>query len=1014
MGGRSSYDESRLGGSWRQRFVLAVAVAHLPLLLVVSRVHGVPASGVAAGAAATAIGTVVVLAVWQLGRREREATERRLRESEARFRVPFEGASVGMAVVRPDGRYLEVNDALCRMVGYTDEELLARRFQDITIDDDLDDDMELVRRCLAGEIGSYGLRKRYRRKDGGVVWVDLTVALIRDDLGRPRYFVSQAVDVTDRHLAEEALAASEKLFAALVEYGSDLVAIVDEEGRMRYASPAYRRVLGADPAERIGTPMIEFVHPDDRERLMLEAWALVDDVEVTVRSEFRAAHADGSWRWVESTMVNRLHDPAVRGVVVNSRDITDRVESAELLAHQATHDPLTGVANRSLLEERLVGALSGARRRGEVLATLFVDLDRFKRVNDDLGHAAGDLLLCTVADRVRACLRPEDTVARIGGDEFVVVAAVADAAAAGALADRLCAAVVDPVVIGGEAVAVGCSIGVVLDGDVDADVPGELVRAADLAMYRAKAAGRGSWARYAPGAVVEPPPEPPGERVETQWRDLLETTAEAIVVHVEGTIVAVSRRAVELLEATTEAAVVGRTVFELVTPESRAVSHDRRAVMESGGWPGAQLVRIATFSGAIIEAEVMSHPVVWQGRVAVEIVVRPVTSGWDTLARIALDTIGPQAEAVIVTDLDLNVVAWNGHAAACYGWPAEEVLGRNLAEVIGWGASAEQLAEANAAIADAGEWQGTVRHQARDGSDVVTDATVRLVRGSSGRAIGLVAVQVPVAARAGADADADLVGELAAAVDTELVVHYQPILRASDGEVVKVEALVRWQHPEHGLLPPGRFIPFAEGTPLIGRITERVLHVACEQVVAWRATSLPDLELAVNVSANELAEEALVDRVTAALSSSGLPADAVWLEVTETSIADDPEGALAGLRRLQQLGCRVALDDFGTGFATLAQLHRYPVHAVKIDRLFVDGLTTNPGDAAIVRSVIALACDLGLSVVAEGVEDEDQLHALRLLGCDLVQGFLLGRPVAAEVDPPWLTVPIAVARFVSP
>jgi EAL domain-containing protein (putative c-di-GMP-specific phosphodiesterase class I) len=274
------------------------------------------------------------------------------------------------------------------------------------------------------------------------------------------------------------------------------------------------------------------------------------------------------------------------------------------------------------------------------------------------------------------------------------------------------------------------------------------------------------------------------------------------------------------------------------------------------------------------------------------------------------------------------------------------------------------------------------------------------VRDWRGNELGLVTVAHGVLP--GAEAPDALLTDLSRAIEEdELVVHYQPIVRADDGIVVKVEALVRWQHPELGLLPPAQFIPLAEGTPLMGRISRKVLEIAAHQVAAWRQELLPGLELAVNISANELADPQLAEDVSAVVRRSGLPASALCLEVTETSVADDPTGALEGLARVRKLGCHTALDDFGTGFATLAQLHLFPVQALKIDRLFVAGLTEDAGDAAIVRSIINLASEIGMTVIAEGVETEEQRRALRLLGCDLLQGYLLGVPSPAEPTPRW-------------
>jgi EAL domain-containing protein (putative c-di-GMP-specific phosphodiesterase class I) len=250
-----------------------------------------------------------------------------------------------------------------------------------------------------------------------------------------------------------------------------------------------------------------------------------------------------------------------------------------------------------------------------------------------------------------------------------------------------------------------------------------------------------------------------------------------------------------------------------------------------------------------------------------------------------------------------------------------------------------------------------------------------------------------------------MLGELETAIaQGQLRIAYQPIVDSA-GDVAKVEALVRWQHPIRGLLMPDEFIPSAEHSRIIGALTKEVLRQACAQVACWRAQGMPALELTVNVSGRELADPMLVDRVKAAIGSSDLPAHALWLEVTETALAKDAAAAGDGIAQLCAFGVRIALDDFGTGFATLAQLRQFPSHALKIDRLFVDGITTaDSGDVAIVRSVLALGRELGLDVIAEGVETEAQRDALVRMGCALFQGYFFARPTFAQPSPSWVRI----------
>jgi EAL domain-containing protein (putative c-di-GMP-specific phosphodiesterase class I) len=246
----------------------------------------------------------------------------------------------------------------------------------------------------------------------------------------------------------------------------------------------------------------------------------------------------------------------------------------------------------------------------------------------------------------------------------------------------------------------------------------------------------------------------------------------------------------------------------------------------------------------------------------------------------------------------------------------------------------------------------------------------------------------------------------------EFVLHYQPIVCLSTGEIVGVEALVRWQHPESGLVLPARFIAEAETSGLIVALGEQVLDMACRQLVAWRSGPLRNHEsfhLAVNVSAQQLAEPGLVAHVDDRIRALGVEPSWLTLEVTETALVTDVEASTARLCELKTLGVALAIDDFGTGRASLSYLHRYPVDVVKIDRSFVASLGSGGRAEAISRAVIQLAHDLDMTTVAEGVEAAEQIHLLRFLGCDLAQGYHFSRPLPAEELLPLLeaTAPFA-------
>ncbi|MGB7925107.1 MAG: EAL domain-containing protein [Pyrinomonadaceae bacterium] len=552
-----------------------------------------------------------------------------LRESEERFRSAFDYAAIGMALVSPEGRWLQVNHSLCEIVGYTEQEMLETSFQAITHPDDLDGVLSNINQLLEGRLPACQTEKRYFHKHGHEVWALLSVSLARDSKSESPRFIFQIQDITDRKRAEQQL----------------------------------------------------------------------------------------------------LHD--------------------------AFHDALTGLPNRSLFMDHLKLAVGRSKRRSDCeFAVLFLDLDRFKIVNDSLGHMVGDQLLIGIARRLETCLRPGDSVARLGGDEFTILLGdIRNAAEAISVAERIKQELTLPFNIGGHEVFTTVSIGIApsITGYERAE---DMLRDADTAMYRAKSLGK---------------------------------------------------------------------------------------------------TRHEVFDKAM--------------------------------------------HARAMTQLQLET-------------------------------------------------------------------------------------------------------DLRRAVDRqEFFLNYQPIVSLETGAIKGFEALIRWQHPEQGFISPAEFIPMAEETGMIVPIGHWVLSVACRQMKQWQEMfpSCAPLHISVNLSGRQFTQPDLIDQIKQVLSDTGLDPRSLKLEITESTVMENIDTAIDMLKQLRAIGVALSIDDFGTGYSSLSYLHRFPISTLKIDRSFVSRMADNNENTEIVRTIVMLARNLGMDVVAEGVETEEQLAQLKSLGCECGQGYLFSKPTSAEL-----------------
>ncbi|MDQ4126851.1 MAG: EAL domain-containing protein, partial [Actinomycetota bacterium] len=436
---------------------------------------------------------------------ERKQAEEALRESESALLAAQRIASVGNWSFDVVENRAHWSDEMYRIFGLASRERLTfKGFLYHVHPGDRRHILEAAREALRGE-GRPSLDYRAVRPAGEVRYVHAQYEVERDASGRATLLVGTLQDITELRQKEEELRQSEERFRSLVQNSLDVITVVDARGTIQYYSPSAETVMGFKPEEFIGKNALEDVqiHPEDLPRMLDIFGYLVENPGVNYAMELRMRHADGSWRVIEATANNLLDDPSVNGIVINSRDVTERKAFEEQLSHRAFHDPLTDLPNRALFTDRLGHALARADRHPESVAVLFVDLDNFKVINDSLGHKAGDELLVATTERLRHCLRPGDTVARLSGDEFTVLLEdMADRKEAIRLAERIAERMGEPFVLRGREAFTTTSIGIAF-ATSSADRPDDLLRKADIAMYRAKSRGKAGYMVFDPGMDEE-------------------------------------------------------------------------------------------------------------------------------------------------------------------------------------------------------------------------------------------------------------------------------------------------------------------------------------------------------------------------------------------------------------------------------------------------------------------------------------------------------------------------------
>jgi diguanylate cyclase (GGDEF)-like protein/PAS domain S-box-containing protein len=646
-----------------------------------------------------------------------------------------------------------VSEGCLRLTGYEPTDLLLNgrvSYEEITHPEDRDEVRRAIHDALAAG-DRFEVEYRIVHADGRVRWVWERGTGIRDEHGRVTAIEGIIEDITQRTEAELALREAERRYHSLFENAIEGIFRTTPDGQYLDANPALARIYGFTSPQEVIESLRDirrqlYVDPTRREEFMriVKARGSISGFE----SEVYRKNGDVIWisenaRAVFDASGNVLY---YEGTV---EDITERRLYQARIEQQANYDTLTGLANRSLLNDRLQQAIFAAATYGTRLAVVFVDLDRFKFINDSLGHHVGDQLLKAMAERFKACVRDYDTVARLGGDEFVLlINGQGEADAVGTVMERMLDVIAQPWRTAQGEFEVTCSIGVALYPDDGADAP-TLLKHADSAMYRAKEHGRNN--------------------------------------------------------------------FQFFTNELNELMKER-------------------------------------------------------------------------LELESNL---------------RRALERGQFELL-----------------------------------------------------------------------------------------YQPRVDLATRNIVGCEALIRWQHPARGVIAPGRFIPIAEEIGLIGSIGHWVLHTACAQGKAWQDAGYAPCVVSVNVSPRQFRRDDLVETIAEVLADTGLAPRFLEIELTENMVMHDGEHMIEMLHAIKRLGVQIAVDDFGTGYSSLSYLKRFPVDRLKVDRSFVQDIATDADDAAIVRTIIALGHNLGLKVVAEGVETEEQIAFLSANACDELQGYYFSRPVS--------------------
>jgi diguanylate cyclase (GGDEF)-like protein/PAS domain S-box-containing protein len=1006
-----------------------------------------------------ATGRVVSAVVVVADVSDQRRAEAALRESEERFRSLVQDSTDMITIVEADGRVTYRSPSASRFIGLEPGEMSDAPPDLGLFEEDRPGVHAALVRVREQAGASETVRYRFERHDGELRWIEMIATNhLADDAVRG--IVTNCRDITDRVEAEQSVRESEERMRALLANISDVISVIDAEGGLRYSSPSAERIYGYKGEEwPDGRHIFEAVHPDDRQRVF-ELW----NGSLSTPGEFRPLEirlrkGDGSWMYTEVIANNLLDDPAVNGIVVTSRDITRRKESEEALVasearlrdsearYRAIVDDQTELVCRYLPD----ASLTYSNRA-------FAEF--FGSTSDDL--AGVKLLDLRPASERTRTIEWLDTFS--SGDE-VRTHVEREVAVDGSVrwyqwTDR----------------AFTNDAGEIVEfQSVGHDVT-EQRRSADFAVHQAKIleqVARGvpldetlltiaraledQFPRFSCAIMLVDEADADLGEGATLRGAVAPTLATRVFESLFGTPIAAS-------SCSNGAAAYSREPVYVadVTTDDRWVDH-REIVLAHGLRAAWSVPILAADGGAVLGtldvfvseprlpddehrriflllaqlASIAIERKAFEGRLAHQSMHDPLTGLPNRLLFLdrlnqAIARCRRSQTSVGVAFLDLdrfkNVNDSLGHDAG------DELLvqvARKLESVIRPGDTVARFGGDEFSVLCEDLPNETARDQTLEIADRLLSAVLRplVVRGTEmfvGASIGI------AMATSGDERSEELLRDADAAMShakdagrgrvevfddamraraltahaTENALHralqrgefrifFQPIVSLSDARCVGAEALVRWQHPERGLLAPAEFIPLAEETGLVVQIGWWVLEEAARNVARWQLEQAEPFSVSINLSARQLVQPDLADRVAGVIAETGVQPSSLCFEITESVLMDDAETVLDVITRVRELGVQFAIDDFGTGYSSLGYLKRFPVDSVKIDRSFVTGLATDPGDAAIVSAVIGLAHALGLRVTAEGVETQDQLSSLIALECDEAQGYFFSPPQPA-------------------